>query len=308
MGKRLLISEDEKLIIRSLHNTLKEKENYFQIQENKIKSIIMEQTGELPSLRQGETRDEGGKMVTNKTENIAPLNIEIDAKFAPGVTGPYTPSEEDLKKLEELVNWLSSDFILNKKVDIKVNSGSSKTGNFEQNKRLAIDRGKTGIEFIKDFLKDRISQEVFNNIVFPEPTDELANQGPEKGLYPNDSEMYRNFQKFKIVANVSGQQNIKTERKVKINIYRDNNQLMGQQGSGFKYIRTNWMPENFAEVFKVPLKEIESLLGLKENKSGYNLPSRQFGFIPSFGYIGFCNKGFINEFGKYNCSGDAFGF
>ena len=73
MGKRLLISEDEKLIIRSLHNTLKEKENYFQIQENKIKSIIMEQTGELPSLRQGETRDEGGKMVTNKTENIALL-------------------------------------------------------------------------------------------------------------------------------------------------------------------------------------------------------------------------------------------
>ena len=161
MGKRILVSENEKEQIRSLHENQKKEINYFQILESKVNKLLMEQDdtsgvyldgkqGSLPALRPGETRD-NGQISSTKSEELKPFTVDLTANFPANVTKPYNPTPEDLKKLQGLVQWLNNPDLKTSSVEIKVNSGSSKTGNFEDNKRLAIERGQTGIDYIKNY-------------------------------------------------------------------------------------------------------------------------------------------------------------
>ena len=230
MGKRILVSENEKEQIRSLHENQKKEINYFQILENKVNELLMEQDpkditgvyldsskGSLPALRPGETRD-NGQISSTKSEELKPFTVDLTANFPANVTKPYNPTPEDLKKLEGLVAWLNNPQLKTSSVEIKVNSGSSKTGNFEDNKRLAIERGRTGIDYIEKYLKGKIKTDVYDKIVFPEPNDSLANQGPEPKTAT--AEEYEKFQKFQIIADAKGTIETKLTRQVKIEIYK----------------------------------------------------------------------------------------
>ena len=62
-----------------------------------------------------------------------------------------------MKNKDELKQYLlNNPDLKTSSVEIKVNSGSSKTGDFKNNKTLAIQRGQTGIDYIKTYLNGKI--------------------------------------------------------------------------------------------------------------------------------------------------------
>jgi hypothetical protein len=320
MGKRIIISENEKEQIRSLHENQKKEINYFQILESKVNKLLMEQTGtntlysdgvgksSVPELRPGETRD-GGQITSTKVEDIKPITVNLTANFPANVTKPYNPTPEDLKKLEGLVAWLNNPQLKTSSVEIKVNSGSSKTGDFNKNKTLAIQRGTTGINYLKNYLKDKINSDVYSKIVFPEPTDALANQGPEPGKATEEE--YKKFQNFEIIASAKGTKETKSTRDVKIELYRypgivDGGNMIFKTGNATKLanalnitdkdsIQTlinNWPSYGATPVDGSAVSPYEvSIFGTK------------FGTDFQFRYVTFCVKGFTNfSNGQYKCS------
>lgn len=326
MNKRIIISEEEKKQIRTLHETQKKEVNYFQILESKVNRLIVEQgftgQGKLPELKAGEKRGEGGQIISSKIEEIPPLNIEIDATFPANKYEPYNPRPEDLKKLNQLVTWLNNRQLINQNVQIKVNSGSSKTGNYENNKKLAIKRGETGINFIKEFLKDKISEQIYNNIVFPEPTDELANQGPEPGEATQAE--YREYQKFKIIATATGTIKTQTAREVNMELYKPQDAPFSggftfEIGDGAKSLAkklgivdqsvidtlyNNW-PQSSLRPRDRAVQGANGVTYLEKVKDS------NYVIIPSFevGWVTFCINGFETyTSGKYLCSSSNPGY
>jgi len=318
MGKRILISENEKEQIRSLHENQKKEINYFQILENKVNKLLMEQDdtsgvyldgkqGSLPALRPGETRD-NGQISSTKVEDIQPITIDLTANFPANVTKPYNPTPKDLKKLEGLVAWLNNPDLKTSSVEIKVNSGSSKTGDFEKNKTLAIQRGQTGIDYIKTYLNGKIKTDIYDKIVFPAPNDSLANQGPEPGTAT--AKEYEEYQKFQIIASAKGTKETKLTREVKIELYKfppvvDGEMMFFETGNATKLAKDLNITDN---------NSIQTLIN-NWPKYGTN-PVDDSAVSPyqvalfstkitgdfQFQYITFCIKGFTNyRAGQYSC-------
>ena len=321
MGKRILVSENEKKQIRSLHENQKKEINYFQILENKVNKLLMEQDpkditgvyldsskGSLPALRPGETRD-NGQISSTKSEELKPFTVDLTANFPANVTKPYNPTPEDLKKLEGLVAWLNNPDLKTSSVEIKVNSGSSKTGNFEDNKRLAIERGRTGIDYIEKYLKGKIKTDVYDKIVFPEPNDSLANQGPEPKTAT--AEEYEKFQKFQIIADAKGTIETKSTRQVKIEIYKsadisEGDNMVFKTGNATKLAKALNITDN--DSIQTLIKDwpsygttpvVDSAVSPYEVAIFGSRLATDF----NFKYITFCTKGFTNfAAGQYKCT------
>ena len=321
MGKRILVSENEKEQIRSLHENQKKEINYFQILENKVNELLMEQDpkditgvyldsskGSLPALRPGETRD-NGQISSTKSEELKPFTVDLTANFPANVTKPYNPTPEDLKKLEGLVAWLNNPQLKTSSVEIKVNSGSSKTGNFEDNKRLAIERGRTGIDYIEKYLKGKIKTDVYDKIVFPEPNDSLANQGPEPKTAT--AEEYEKFQKFQIIADAKGTIETKLTRQVKIEIYKsadisEGDNMVFKTGNATKLAKALNITDN--DSIQTLIKDwpsygttpvVDSAVSPYEVAIFGSRLATDF----NFKYITFCTKGFTNfAAGQYKCT------
>ena len=329
MKRKIIISEEEKRQILNLHETQKKQINFFQILENKVNDLLTEQTkqksfsgvGELPDLLPGEQRGEQGQITSTKIKDLKPYEVKLTAEFEPNVTRPYTPTREDLEKLNGLVRWLNSPGLVGQNIEVQVNAGSSRTGDFEDNKRLAIERGETGQEFIKNYLRSRISPELYEKVVanIPPPTDALANQGPKAGLYPNDSEEYKDYQKFEILAKVSGRREIQTSRQVKLEIYIP---IEAPYSKGFVFPMPN-KTRGLAEGLGITDEEkIQVLYNNWPYTSTTPQPSKGVGkngmpvtkyikdsnriTIPNtktFGWVGFCVKGPVSfTSGNYLCS------
>jgi hypothetical protein len=321
MGKRILVSENEKEQIRSLHENQKKEINYFQILENKVNELLMEQDpkditgvyldgkqGSLPALRPGETRD-NGQISSTKSEELKPFTVDLTANFPANVTKPYNPTPEDLKKLEGLVAWLNNPQLKTSSVEIKVNSGSSKTGNFEDNKRLAIERGRTGIDYIKNYLKGKIKTDVYDKIVFPEPNDSLANQGPEPKKAT--AKEYEKFQKFQIIADAKGTIETKSTREVKIELYKfppvvDGAVLFFNTGNATKLANAlNITDKNTIQELANdwPDHQTNPVVDTAISPSQVGIFSTRITDYMQFKYVTFCVKGFTNyRAGQYSCS------
>ena len=319
MSKRLLISENEKEQIRSLHENQKKEINYFQILENKVNELLMEQDdtsgvyldgkqGSLPALRPGETRD-NGQISSTKSEELKPFTVDLTANFPANVTKPYNPTPEDLKKLQGLVQWLNNPDLKTSSVEIKVNSGSSKTGNFEDNKRLAIERGQTGIDYIKNYLKGKIKTDVYDKIVFPEPNDSLANQGPEPKTAT--AEEYQKFQKFQIIADAKGTIETKSSREVNIELYKfppvvEGAMMIFETGNATKLANLlNITDKNSIQTLINDWPKYGTNPVDASEVSPYQVAlfSTKVTGDFQFQYVTFCIKGFTNyRAGQYKCS------
>lgn len=324
MNRRIIISEEEKKQIRTLHETQKKEVNYFQILESKVNRLIVEQgftgQGKLPELKAGEQRGEGGQITSSKEEELKPYIVDLTANFPANVTKPYKPTPEDLKKLEGLVAWLNNPQLKTSSVEIKVNSGSSRTGNFEDNKRLAIERGQTGIDYIKNYLKGKIKTDVYDKIVFPEPNDSLANQGPKPG--EATAQEYQLYQKFQIIANAKGTIETKSTRQVDLKIYERRDAPMS---NGFSFYIGNGA-EDLAK--KLGINDPKSVETLRINwpltsgkplaqydDSGkftgykYDSPYVTVNKLPGIGWVNFCVNGPESyTSGKYDCSSGPAGY
>jgi hypothetical protein len=157
MGKRILISENEKEQIRSLHENQKKEINYFQILENKVNRLLVTEQHQPPNVTPGTfISPDGTKLVRNETSKVKPLIIKAETKFAPGKSEPWSLTENEKKQINE---WYKNSLLKNVETEVIVTAGSSKSGpgaTEEERKKFNIElaqkRANTAFSSIKVFL------------------------------------------------------------------------------------------------------------------------------------------------------------
>ena len=156
MSKRLLISENEKEQIRSLHENQKKEINYFQILENKVNKLLVNEQHQPPNVTPGTfISPDGTKLLRNETSKVKPLIIKAETKFAPGDSEPWSLTDSEKK---QITNWYANQELKNVETEVIVTAGSSKSGKGTEEQRkkfnieLAQKRANTAFTSIKDYL------------------------------------------------------------------------------------------------------------------------------------------------------------
>lgn len=175
-----------------------------------MKKVIKLTESDLARIVKRVIREQNDQQLQESKEVILTPNV-----FPPGLYQPFNPTNEDLAKLSELVTWINSPNFKNKKMTVTITAGSSKippsqrakdfskiSDPKEYNIWLAGERGKTGINWIKQYLSGKIPEDLFKNIEFKIDTS-AAYQGPE---YKNDptNKVYLDYQFVKVTAKSSG--------------------------------------------------------------------------------------------------------
>jgi len=156
MGKRIIISENEKEKIRSLHENQKTEINYFNVLEKKYTELVNEQH-QPPNPTPGTfISPDGTKLVRNETSKVKPLIIKAETKFALGKSQPWSLTDDEKTKIS---NWYNNQGLKNVETEVIVTAGSSKSGpgkTEEERKAFNIDlaqkRADTAFSSIKNYL------------------------------------------------------------------------------------------------------------------------------------------------------------
>jgi hypothetical protein len=222
MNKRILISEDEKKKIISLHENQKKSVNYFEILEKTYKNLISEQHTD-PVIYPGEFLTPDGKIV-KKTQGVKPtLTMKINTNFPPGKDAPFTLTDEEIEKIK---NWYSDYKLTNVETEIIVTAGSSKSGKGSEEERkifnidLAKRRANTAFEVIKGLLTTFVKPEILEKIKYITDVSQ-AFAGPEFVPGTNNSKepQYQPFQFVTVTIQAKGTKTVESSRDIKFQPY-----------------------------------------------------------------------------------------
>lgn len=207
MNKRTYISESEKSQILTLHESVRNENNYFETLENKIQKVLFEQH-EPPKLQPGQSMTEDGKILSVKKVKKPDLLLDGSIKFPPGKWEPFNLTEQQKK---EIKNWFADIEASKYSIDVTVMAGSSKSGpdkrdeegRRQYNIELAGKRATVGLNTIKSFLDSILDPEILSLVNYK--TDiSYAHQGPEyiPGKNKSSESQYQTHQfvNFKIHA------------------------------------------------------------------------------------------------------------
>ena len=203
MNNRTYISESEKSQILTLHESVRNKNNYFETLENKIQKVLLEKH-EPPKLQPGESMTEDGKILSVKKVKKPDLLVNLNVEFDPGkFEDKYvTLSEEDKTKIK---NWFDGTDFLDAEISVTVIAGSSKSGPGKTdeerktfNTELAQKRADTGNNVIKTYLDTILDPELQSQVKYSEDITG-AHQGPEyiPGKNRITEPQYQQFQLLK---------------------------------------------------------------------------------------------------------------
>ena len=226
MNKRTYISESEKSQILTLHESVRNENNYFETLENKIQKVLLEKHGP-PKLQPGESMTEDGKILSVKKEKKPDLLVNLNVEFDPGkFEDKYvTLSEEDKTKIK---NWFDGTDFLDAEISVTVIAGSSKSGPGKTdeerktfNTELAQKRADTGNNVIKTYLDTILDPELQSQVKYSEDITG-AHRGPEyiPGKNRSTEPQYQKFQFVKIRISAKGDVNIETKKPVAFQPYR----------------------------------------------------------------------------------------
>ena len=226
MNNRTYISESEKSQILTLHESVRNKNNYFETLENKIQKVLLEKH-EPPKLQPGESMTEDGKILSVKKVKKPDLLVNLNVEFDPGkFEDKYvTLSEEDKTKIK---NWFDGTDFLDAEISVTVIAGSSKSGPGKTdeerktfNTELAQKRADTGNNVIKTYLDTILDPELQSQVKYSEDITG-AHQGPEyiPGKNRSTEPQYQQFQFVKIRISAKGEVNIESERETSFQPWR----------------------------------------------------------------------------------------
>jgi hypothetical protein len=224
MGKRIIISENEKEQIRSLHENQKKEINYFQILENKVNRLLVNEQHQPPNPTPGTfISPDGTKLVRNETSKVKPLIIEAKTKFAPGKSQPWSLTDTEKK---QITNWYSNINLKNVETEVIVTAGSSKSGsgNEEQRKKFNIElaqkRANTAFNSIKDYFSSDPNIDL-NKVKFITDISQ-AFAGPNfiPGVNTSDEAQYQEYQFVTITIQAKGEVETKSSQTYPFQPYR----------------------------------------------------------------------------------------
>jgi len=72
-------------------------------------------------------------------------------------------------KLRELVSWIKTPKFQDKQITITIEAATSESGRFEYNEKLTKQRWDSGYNYVNNYLKTNLPQEIIPNIKYDEP-------------------------------------------------------------------------------------------------------------------------------------------
>lgn len=225
MNKRIIISEEEKKQIRTLHETQKKEVNYFQILESKVNRLLNEQHTD-PVLYPGEFMTPDGQTIKKITQGVkSPLQLKIATNFPPGKSEPFILTDDEMEKMK---NWFGDPSLKGVKTNVIVTAGSSKSGpgNTDEERKqfnieLAKKRANTAFEVIKQFLSTFSDEEILSNVNYITDVSQ-AFAGPEYIPGKNNSKepQYQPYQFVTVTIQAEGSTQVEANRDIKFQPYR----------------------------------------------------------------------------------------